>query len=156
MSPSKSNEELSFAARLLEQDEVMSGPEYAAHRDQLAGAISTARWRERIAYRVCAISGVIAFTLMFVGGSGVLGSFDPASRDATVLSVGLGVIYVICMVTFCVLLASYYSRFRPGTRQAREDLRDWQLAQLESHVSALAKQVAELARESRGDGERSS
>jgi hypothetical protein len=56
-------------------------------------------------------------------------------------------LFVLCQVTFWVLLASYYSRFRPHTRRAREALHDWQLSQLSARVEALAEQVSVLTRE---------
>lgn len=137
----------SLATKLLEQDWLPLDRDYGAYRVRLAQSIESAKRRERIAFWVCAVSGVIGFSLMFVGGTRVVGSFDPWSDDATMISIILGAVYLTSTIVFWVLLASYYSRFRPRTRQAREDLRDLQLLRLESQVATLQQHVSLLTRE---------
>lgn len=134
----------SLSSQLLAQESSNADPQYREYREQLARALSTARRRERIAYWICAVSGPISFALMFVGGSGILGSFDPWDKTATPLSIGLAVIFLISSIVFWVLLASFYSRFRPRTRAAENNLRDAQLLQLASQLEALQKDVAAL------------
>lgn len=85
-----------------------------------------------------------AFELLVEKYDRVLGSFDPWSKEATPLSIALGVIYVISSVAFWTLLASFYSRFRPRTRAAEDSLRDVQLLQLASQLESLQKEVAAL------------
>lgn len=134
----------SLSSQLLAQESSNADPQYREYREQLARALSTARRRERIAYWICAVSGPISFALMFVGGSGILGSFDPWDKTATPLSIGLAVIFLFSSIVFWVLLASFYSRFRPRTRAAENNLRDAQLLQLASQLEALQKDVAAL------------
>lgn len=138
---------VSFSTQLLAQDSSNADPRYRKYRERLAHALDTARRRERIAYWICAVTGPISFALMFVGGSGVLGSFDPWSKEATPLSITLAVIYVISSVAFWILLASFYSRFRPRTRAAEDSLRDAQMLQLASQLESLQKEVAALKNE---------
>jgi len=132
------------AASLLAQDTVAKSDQYRDYREKLTRSLESARRRERIAFWVCVVSGVLSFGLMFVGGSGVAGSFDPTDKNATTLSTILTVIYVSSMILFGVLLASYYSRFRPKTRQANENLRDLQMLQLAAQVDALQRDVSVL------------
>lgn len=133
-----------LASSLVAQDAIVNSDQYRDYRENLTRALATALHRERIAYWVCAVSGVLSFGLTFVGGSGVVGSFDPYSKDATFLSITLAVTCVVSSIAFWLLLASFFSRFRPMTRQAREDLRDLQLLQLATQVHALQKDVASL------------
>jgi len=74
----------SLWSRLLAQDSQVAENEYHDYREKLTRSLGTARRYERIAYWVCAVSGVTMFLLMFVGGSGVVGGFDPWDKDATV------------------------------------------------------------------------
>ena len=134
----------SLWSRLLAQDSQVAENEYRDYREKLTRSLGTARRNERIAYWVCAVSGVTMFLLMFVGGSGVVGGFDPWDKDATPLLIALGVIYVISSVLFWLLLASYYSRFRPATRQADESLRDIQILQIAARLDLMQKDLASL------------
>lgn len=138
---------ISFSSQLLAQDASNTDPQYREYRDQLAHALNRARRKERIAYWICAVTAPISVALMFVGGSGVLGSFDPWSREATPLSITLAAIYVISSVVFWILLASFYSRFRPRTRAAENGVRDALLLQLASKLESLQKEVAALKNE---------
>jgi hypothetical protein len=131
-------------ASLLAQDAIATSDQYRDYREKLTRSLQSAQRRERIAFWVCAVSGVLSFVLMFVGGSGVVGSFDPTDKNSTILSTILAVIHVASMILFGVLLASYYSRFRPRTRQAHENLRDLQMLQLAAQVDALQRDVAVL------------
>lgn len=149
------NKPNSLLSELVEQDRLTQGGEYKTYRARLARSIESAKRRERIAFRVCAVAGVISSSLMFVGGTRIVGSFDPWSAEATVISMFLGAGFLTSTIVFWVLLASYYSRFRPRTRQAHEDLRDLQLLRLESQVETLQLQVSLLTRE-QGPGKQSS
>ena len=134
----------SLSSRLLAQDSLVAENEYRDYREKLARSLDAARRNERIAYWVCAVSGVISFLLMFVGGSGVMGDFDPWSKDATPLSIALGVTYVTSSILFWVVLASFYSRLRPGTRRAEESLRDIQMLQMAARLDSLQKDIGSL------------
>lgn len=127
----------SFAARLLDQDPPPDAAAYAAYRAAVDAALARAGRRQQWAGRVVVASLVISLALMFVGGSGVIGDFDPYAKGATPLSIAAGVVYVLATGTFFVSLASYYSRFRPGVRAAEERARD--LAILD-----LRRQLAEI------------
>lgn len=138
------NDPSSVSSKLLAQDPWIQGGNYDEYRAKLARTIEAAQGRERLAFWVCTVSGVLSFLLLFVGGSKVTGSFDPWSKNATVLSVTLGAIFVVSSVLFWVLLASYYSRFRPLTRQAQENLRDIQQLQLAARIEELQAELAQL------------
>jgi hypothetical protein len=133
----------SLAARLLRQDEPVSPARYQEYRAKLEAAVTAARWRERLAGRVVVISCVLSLTLMFVGGSKVLGPFDPWSKEATPLSVSAGVVYCLATGVFWLSLASYFSRFRPGVSEARERLRDADLLELQQQVRELREELAQ-------------
>lgn len=138
------NDSNSVSSKWLAQDPWIQGGDYDDYRAKLARTIDSAEGRERLAFWVCAVSGVVSFLLLFVGGSEVTGSFDPWSKSATALSVTLGAIFVASSILFWVLIAAYYSRFRPQTRQARENLRDIQQLQLAARIEALQKEMALL------------
>src|SRR5687768_14751880 len=96
----------SLALRLIQQDQSDAHGDYALYRQKLERTLSASRRRERIAHWVCAISGVISFTLMFVGGSGIIGDFDPGSSNANLISMMTGAVYLLATIIFWVLLAS--------------------------------------------------
>ena len=142
----------SMADKLMAEDPMLTGEEYERYRENLKLALARAEFRERMAYLVCLASGVISFSLMFVGGSRIFGSFDPWDRSATPISITLGVTYVVASIVFWVLLASYYSRFRPSTRRAQETIRDEQVKKLERSVEELKVLLIAL-QESRSSSE---
>jgi hypothetical protein len=80
---------------------------------------------------------------MFVGGSQVVGSFDPWDDDATIVSVTLGAIYCVAGVVFWIALASYFSRFRPRTREVKDNLRDARMLELEREITELRREIKE-------------
>ena len=131
----------SMSDKLLEEDPMLAGEEYERYRAKLTSALARAEFRECLAYRVCLVSVVIGFSLMFVGGSRLFGSFDPWDSTATPLSIALGSVYVVATILFWVLLASYYSRFRPNSRRAQDALRDEQICQLERSVAELRELI---------------
>jgi hypothetical protein len=83
---------------------------------------------------------------MFVGGSRVLGSFDPFDKDATLISVTLGVIYVVAAVLFPLSFGFYFARYRPGVRQARDHIRDASILTIQREISELRNEIAALWR----------
>jgi hypothetical protein len=103
--------------------------------------LRAAERRERLAGRVVVGSSVVGLTLMFIGGSRLLGDFDPWSKDATVVSVAAGVIYLLATALFFLSLASYFSRFRPRVRDAKERIRDLILLDLQRQLRELREQV---------------
>ena len=131
----------SISSQLLAHDARETGDQYLDYRNQLTRALDAARRSERIAYWICAVSGPVSVVLMFVGGSKVLGSFDPWSNDATPLSMAAGVIYVVSLIAFCVGLASFYTRFRPRTRAAEDNLRESHWMQMAAQLATLQKDV---------------
>jgi hypothetical protein len=141
-----SHETTHFAARLLQQDPPLNDLAYKEYRMKLENALTTAERREKLAGRVAGVSFVVGLILMFVGGSGVFGSFDPGSTDATILSVTLGVIYWIAVVAGSVGLASYYSRFRPRIREIKEQIRDANILALQCEITELRKQIGATSR----------
>lgn len=139
-----------LATELLRQDAPPHNATYEEYRMKLEEALTKAERREKQVGVVAVVSFVVALVLMFVGGTQVVGAFDPWDEDANALSIMLGVIYVIASVLFWLLLAAYFSRFRPRVRQARDDLRDAHLAKLEHEIAELRKVVAAIADREKG------
>ena len=113
---------------------------------KLENALTKAERREKLTAWIAAASFVVALVLMFVGGSKVLGDFDPWGKDATVLSVTLGFLYVIAMIAWSLALAVGFSRFRPRIRDIKEQIRDTSLLALQVEIAELRKQIALIAR----------
>jgi hypothetical protein len=131
----------SLASQLLQQDDALSDSQYKDYRRKLEHALTTAERRKKLAYWLCAASFVVSLTLMFVGGSKIIGDFDPWSKAANLWSVAAGVVYLLATVLFFLSLASYFSRFRPGAREARERLHDASILELQRQVCELRKQL---------------
>jgi hypothetical protein len=129
-----------FASDLLRQDEPLNGAQYEEYRMNLEKALTAAESREVVTGRVVAASCVLSLALLFVGWSNAIGSFDPWSKDATPWSVAAGVLYWLATALFFLSLASYYSRFRPGTRAARERIRDAAILDLQRQLRDLRGQ----------------
>ena len=134
-----------FVAQLLQQDEPVSDSQYREYRMKLDIALTRAERKEQVARHVVVASCVVSFALMFVGGSRIFGDFDPWSKEATIVSVTLGVIYVLAAVIFPISLASYYSRFRPRVKEAKERLRDACILDLQREISELRTQVEAIS-----------
>jgi hypothetical protein len=150
------HDETSFASRLLRQDEPLSDAQYQEYHRKLEGAFRAAERRERLAGRVVIGSCVVSLTLMFVGGSKLLGAFDPWSKDATIWSVAAGVVYFLATGLFFLSLASYYSRFRPRVRDAKERLRDAAILDLQRQLRELHEQAGRGARRDEPDADQTS
>lgn len=140
------NHQESLSSQLLALDRRETDDQYVDYREKLTRALAAARRHERINYWICAVTGPVSMVLMFVGGSRVVGSFDPWDKEATPLSIGLGVIYVASSIVFWVGLASFYSRFRPRTRAAEENLRESLWMQMAAQLTTLQKDVELLKR----------
>jgi hypothetical protein len=130
-----------FVARLLGQDDPLSDAQYQEYRRGLDDALRAAERRERLAGRVAVGSCAVSLTLMFVGGSKLIGDFDPWSKGASVVSVAAGVVYLLATTLFFLSLASYYSRFRPRVRDVKERLRDLVLLDLQRQIRELREQA---------------
>lgn len=131
-----------FAMKLLKQDEPLSQSDYKEYRMKLENALTSAERREKLAGRVAGVSVAVSVVLMFVGGSNLLGSIDPWSKDATMASMALGVVFVLATLSALFSLATYYSQFRPQVRDVKEQLRDASILALHGELSELRKQVA--------------
>lgn len=133
---------IQFAAQLLRQDQPLSESEYKEYRMKLEQAlINTERWEHRTML-LAGGSFALAVLLMFVGGSRIVGDFDPWSQNATILSVTLAVFYCIAQVTFPLATAANLTRFRPRVRDLKEQLRDASILALHGEIVELRKQVA--------------
>jgi hypothetical protein len=135
--------------QLLLQDQPLSASDYREYRVRLEQALTTAERRGKLAAWVAGASFAIAFVLMFVGGSKAVGDFDPWGKNATFLSVTLGVLYVIAMIAWPVALAVGFSRFQPRAREIKEQIRDTSILALQVEIAELRKEIAGL---SRGNG----
>ncbi len=134
-----------FAAQLLQQDEPLSDSQYKEYRMKFENALTTAERREKLAHRVVIVSCVATFTLMFVGGSKLFGSFVPSEKDANIVSLTLSAIFVLSAVLFPLSLASYYSRFRPRVRESKEQLRDATILDVKREICKIRKQIAAIS-----------
>jgi hypothetical protein len=131
-----------FASLLLQQDESLHTPRYEEHRMQLEQQLVRAEWREMTARRVVITALGIAIAVIPLIATRAFGGIDPWDDDATAVSVSLGVLYWLAVTVFLVGLASYYSRFRPGVREARDRLRDDSIQQLRHELAELRRQLS--------------
>jgi len=130
-----------FASQLLQQDESLTDSEYKEYRMNLENALRAAERKEQLAGYVAAASFAVALALMFVGGSKILGDFDPWSKNANPLSVTVGVIYCLAAVTWPLALAVGFSRFRPAVGAAKERLRDAMIVDLQREIRELRRRI---------------
>jgi hypothetical protein len=133
-----------FAELLLHQDQPLSGPEYQEHRMKLEQLLKRTQGRERLAVWAASISIGVAFVGMVLGGSGLIGDFDPSSKDATIWSAIVGVAYVIAWIVFFVSIVASFSRFQPRVKDLKEQLRDASILALHGEIAELRRQVATL------------
>lgn len=133
----KQNDPGRFKSQLLQQDEPLNESKYQEYRENLEKAFRTAERRLVLTGWVVVISGVISLSLLFVGGSKLIGDFDPWSKNANIASIAAGVVFILASILFWVSLASYYSRFRPGLKDTKERLRDASILELQRQVREL-------------------
>jgi hypothetical protein len=126
-----------FASQLLRQDEFLSSERYKDHRMRLEQRLIQAESRERMVKQFIVGALMTAFLAFLIAASRVFGSPDPFDDDATILSTIVGVIYVVAWIVFFVGAASYFSRFAPRARLAREEL-------LQASIQELRNEVREL------------
>jgi hypothetical protein len=131
-----------FTSRLLQQDESLSDSQYKDYRMNLENALRSAERKERLAAHVAAASFASALALMFVGGSKILGDFDPWSKGANPLSVAVGALYCLAAVTWPVALAVGLGRFRPAVGAAKERLRDAMILDLQREIRELRQRIS--------------
>jgi hypothetical protein len=143
---SSSHQTSHFAMQLLRQDQLLNAPDYREYRMKLENALTAAERREKLAAWIAGVSFVVALVLMFVGGSKAFGGFDPWNKEATYLSVTLGVLYAIAMIAWPVALAVGFSRFRPRIREIKEQIRDTSILTLQAEIAELRKQIAGMSR----------
>ena len=136
-----------FAKQLLNQDQPLNESHYEEYRMKLENSLLIAERRERLVGRIAVVSFALAMVLMFVCGSQLFGSADPWDKNATFISVGLGVIHFLAACTFPVALASYYSRFRPKVAHIENQIRDATMLAIQSEVAELRKQIESLLKE---------
>ena len=136
------NPKRTLGERLL-SEEIPDQSQYEEYRMNLEQALQRTRKYEQITVHVCWITFLLGFLLMIVGGSQAVGPFDPTDADANPLSITLGVIYVLCMITWPLSLAVGFSRFRPRIKDLREEIRDAKLDQLEQEVRQLREKLEE-------------
>lgn len=132
----------SLGAALLRED-TPDESAYEEYRMHLELALDRAKRLERITFHVCWISMLLAFGLSFVGGSRILGSFDPYDDAATPLSITLGALYVLACIAFPLSLASLYSRFRPRIRSIKQGITDAKIDQLQREVEGMRERLGE-------------
>jgi hypothetical protein len=137
----KSHISENFGSKLLQQDMSLYSERYKEHRMQLERHLTQAESRERLTKRVVVGAFLVAAAVFPIIASRVFGGPDPYDKDATVLSVGAGVIYVVAWAVFFIGTASYYSRFLPRVRRAREELRDESIRELRREVAELRQLV---------------
>lgn len=129
-------QELSLRTALL-QAEPFNQSDYEEYRMNLKLALTRAERWERTTFHVCWVALALTCILMFVGGTEVVGAFDPYSDNANPLSIGLGVVFVIANITWLLALASHYSRFGPRIRRVKQEIMATQIEQLRHEVERL-------------------
>lgn len=107
----------------------------------LESALTLAQSRQKLTGRIAVTAFAVAMILMFVGGTKLVGDFDPWSDDSTLLSIILAGINVIANVTWPIALAVYFSRFRPNIADIKEQIRDTSLLLLQTEVAELRREV---------------
>jgi hypothetical protein len=122
---------------LLQFDEPFVQSHYKEYRMSLEAALNRAERNERLSFHACWIGFLLAFVLMFVGGTQILGSFDPTDDRATAVSIALASIYALAMLTWPLAAAFYFSRVRPRIKRIKEDIRDAEIAELKRDVAEL-------------------
>jgi hypothetical protein len=135
-----------FASELLRQDEPLSDSQYEEYRGNLDRALAKTERREKLARRFVVASLVISFVLMFVGGSKLLGSFDPWSKDATFVSAALGLVFSLAIAIFLLSAVAYFWWFQPGVKDAKERLRDANILDLQRQIRELREKAAPISR----------
>ena len=135
-----------FAEQLMQQDKSLTETDYKEYRMELENALMIAKRREKICFHCVWVSLIVLVVLAAVGGSGIVGGFDPFDKDANLVSMGLLLVLVIAEITFPLALASYYTRFRQRVRDVREQLRDAQIESLQYEITELKKNIQGLTR----------
>lgn len=136
------NRKNSFGDALLREDPI-NEPDYKEYRMNLELALNRAERFERITFHVCWVTFLLSWCLAFVGGTKVVGGFDPYDQNATPLSIALGVVYVITCIAWPLSLASLYSRFRPRIREIKEEINTSKIDQLQQEVEQLREKLGE-------------
>jgi hypothetical protein len=147
------DESAQLGAKLLGLEEHANGSYYGEYRMNLERTLVTAERRERITTYIAGISFTVGVALMFVGGTRLVGDFDPWSNEATPLSIGVGLVYVLACMTFPLALAIGLSRYRRRVHTLKDQLRDTLLLDLRREVRELREQVESFA--GRGETSRS-
>lgn len=132
-----------FIDRLVQEDVLLSDADYEQYRGSLTETLEKAERGKRVSLQVAVYGYLLSFVLMFVGGDRVFGAFDPFDNEANLLSVCLGGIYVLSLVAAPVAIASYFSRFRPRSRQAQDQIVGLQLLRLQQEIRELREYVRE-------------
>ena len=140
-----------FASELLRQDATLQSPQYQEHRMQLEQQLIRAESRERLTKRVVIGALLTAVAAFAVLASQALGSPDPGDKDATIWSVAAGVIYALAWATVFIGVASYYSRFLPRVRRAREELQAQTIREIRSDIQELRRLLAGISQQTSGN-----
>lgn len=108
---------------------------------QLEQQLKRAERNEKLVARIVIAALVISVAAFIPTAAKLFGGADPYDDDATILSVGLGLVYIPAAITFWVGLASYFSRFRAGTQRAKEKLMFESIRELRQEVQELRRIV---------------
>lgn len=131
-----------FAKQLLRQDVALQSPRYQEHRMQLEQQLQRAERNEQIVYWVVVVAVVIAgAAFLWIAARNARG-VDPWDRDATVLSVAVGVVYAAAAITVMFGLAAYYGRLRPATRELKEKLVLESIREIRQELRELKQQIS--------------
>jgi hypothetical protein len=140
-SSDKSN---NFQTLLLQQESSLSRQPYQEHRMQIEARLDQAERYQKYAKTTGFVAILVAAALFPIVASGTLGGADPYDKDANLISVSLAILYFITCGVAAISIASFYSRFAPRARQAREDLRDEMLQEMRQELAELRDQVSQL------------
>ena len=143
---SKSNIPGDFGSKLLQTDESLHSERYKEHRMELEHQLIRAESHTRLAKRVVFAAILLAAAFFPIVASRVFGSPDPYDKNATGFSIAAGVVYGGACMVAVIGIASYYSRFTPRVRQAREELRDESIRELQREMAKLRSFVERLSK----------
>lgn len=127
----------SLSTRLLQQDAALHAPCYEEHRMELERKLAQAESRERLTKRAVVGAILVAAALFPLLASQALGSPDPTDKNATVFSIAAAAVYTLAWVVVFIGVASYYSRFLPRLRRAREELQQESIRELRREIHEL-------------------
>jgi hypothetical protein len=140
-----------FASRLIRLDPLPSDTEYQEYRTKLETALRAAERRVKVTGWIAVASCIVMVAVLFLFAGKLFDDPDPWLKESGGKSMAASVAFLVAMATFFLSLAAYYSRYRPGVRDARERLRDAMLLDLQRQVRDLRELLEQILRRDKLD-----